>query len=114
MAKKKKDEMPLKILTQLCRDFKVSLPVAEHKFHSQRGWMFDYAWINEKVALEVEGGIWRKGGGAHSRPANIMRDIEKYNSATMLGWRIVRCTPQTLFKSETIEMVKMLLTSYLC
>lgn len=106
---KASDSINFKALEQVFRGLKLATPVAEHRFHPTRKWLFDYAWPEEKVALEVEGGIWRKGGGAHSRPANIMRDIEKYNAATVLGWRVIRCTPQTLFNNLTIEMVRQLL-----
>lgn len=30
--------------------------VREHRFHPTRRWRFDFAWPDEKVALEVEGG----------------------------------------------------------
>ncbi len=72
------------------------LPVTEHRFHPTRKWQFDYAWPDRKLALEVEGGIWRKGGGAHSHPTNIVRDCEKYSEAAILGWRILRVPPESL------------------
>lgn len=83
-------------------------PVTEYEFAPMRKWRFDYAWpVPNKVALEVDGGIWRKGGGAHSHPSNILRDIEKSNAATLLGWRVIRATPDQL--SEAVRMVEMLL-----
>ena len=58
--------------------------------------MLDFAFLRAKVALEVEGGIWLPGGGRHNRGKGMLKDMEKYNRAAALGWRIVRCTPQTL------------------
>lgn len=77
-------------------------PVVEHMFHPTRLWRFDYAWPGHKIAVEQEGGIWRQGfgksGGAHTRPMNVIRDMEKYNAAGLLGWRIFRFTPSEVKK----------------
>lgn len=80
----------------LCISNGLPAPEPEHRFHSERRWVFDYAWPDHWIAVEVEGGIWRKGGGAHSRPSNIERDIQKYNAATMAGWRVLRYAPEDL------------------
>lgn len=77
----------------------------EYQFHAERKFRFDYACPELKIAVEQEGGIWLKGGGAHSRPQNILRDMEKYNLATSMGWKILRRTPDQLFQSETIELL---------
>lgn len=31
--------------------------------------------------------------GAHNTPLAIIRDIQKYNAATELGWRVLRAIP---------------------
>lgn len=91
------------IFNALLREHTLPTPHAEYRFHPTRKWRFDYAWVNSKVALEVEGAVWT--GGRHTRGAGFLKDIEKYNNATALGWRILRCTPSTLTKSETIVML---------
>lgn len=68
------------------------IPVMEHRFHPTRMWRFDYAWPDRRVALEVEGGIFRK-KGAHNTPIAMMEDMEKYNAAAALGWRVLRVIP---------------------
>ena len=35
-----------------------------------------------------------------------MKDMEKYNAAALLGWRVLRCTPEDLLKTKTAEMIK--------
>jgi very-short-patch-repair endonuclease len=67
-------------------------PVPEYKFHPTRKWRFDFAWIEHHVALEIEGGIWTR--GAHVRGKHFLSDMEKYNEAGKLGWRVFRFTPQ--------------------
>lgn len=85
---------------------KIPLPVWQYKFDLQRKWRFDFAWPAERIAVEIEGGIWRRGGGAHSHPTNILRDIEKYNHAARLGWRIFRFTTDMVKNGEAIEFLR--------
>ena len=92
------------IFLTLCAAMGVPPPVSEHKFHPARKWRFDFAWPEVRLALEVEGGVWT--GGRHTRGAGFLKDIEKYNVAACLGWRVLRCTPGTLLHRETIEAVK--------
>jgi very-short-patch-repair endonuclease len=62
--------------------------VKEYKFHPLRKWRFDYAIIELKIAVEQEGAIWTN--GRHTRPAGFINDMEKYNTATALGWKVIR------------------------
>jgi hypothetical protein len=73
-------------------------PVTEHKFHDDRKWKFDFAWVEQLVALEVEGGIWIV--GRHNRPVGMLKDMEKYNAAAVLGWRVLRCQPKDLCTTD--------------
>jgi hypothetical protein len=90
--------------TKLLAANKLPLPVAEHRFHPARKWRFDYAWPDKLVALEVEGGAFT--GGRHTRGAGFVADMEKYNRAAVLGWKVLRVTPSALCKTGTIEMLK--------
>jgi very-short-patch-repair endonuclease len=78
-------------------------PTTEYKFHSERKWRFDFAWPEFRVALEVEGGIWI--GGRHNRGRGFKKDMEKYNSAARLGWRVLRFEPSQLCMAETVRMI---------
>lgn len=98
--------MNVVFFSALCEEHGLPPPVPEHRF-CERKWKFDFCWLAPHcVALEVEGGIWRRGGGAHSRPAAILRDIEKYNSATVMGWRVFRCTPEQIKSGEIMVILK--------
>lgn len=59
----------------------------ELRFHPDRRWRFDFAHEASKTAIEINGGVWS--GGRHVRGAGYLRDREKVNAATALGWRVV-------------------------
>jgi len=65
-------------------------PEREYRFHPTRRWRFDFAWPAEKVAVEIEGGIWTR--GRHVRGSGFEKDCEKYNMAVAEGWRVFRLT----------------------
>ena len=69
-------------------------PESEYRFHPTRKWRFDLAYPKNKIAIELEGGIWTM--GAHSRGAHFNSDSEKYNEAVILGWKVLRYTTNTL------------------
>lgn len=92
------------VFTTICKtDLNVEC-IKEFRFHPKRLWRFDYAIPDHKIALEVEGGVWTN--GRHTRSQGFLGDMEKYNTATLMGWRVLRTTPTELYKLKTIEMIK--------
>ena len=87
----------------MCQQFGLPYPKLEHRF-SDRKFQFDFSWPDKKIALEKEGGIFTR--GAHGSVTGILRDIEKYNLASSLGWRILRVTPSNLLRMDTINLIK--------
>lgn len=69
-------------------------PEQEFKFHPVRKWRIDYAFVDQKLAVEIEGGIWSK--GRHTRPSGFIGDIAKYNALTENGWRLLRYPPNEI------------------
>lgn len=82
----------------------VDPPEREYRFHPSRRWKFDFAWPQYKLAVEVEGGIWTL--GRHTRPAGFEADCEKYNHATVAGWRVLRVTRKLINSGEAIAMIR--------
>jgi very-short-patch-repair endonuclease len=70
--------------------FELRAPHKEYRFHPTRKWRFDFAWPSVMVAVEIEGGTWS--GGRHATGAGMAKDCDKYNSATAMGWRVLRFT----------------------
>jgi very-short-patch-repair endonuclease len=79
-------------------------PEAEFRFHPTRKFRLDFAWVQHKVGLEIDGGIWT--GGRHTRGAGWLKDTEKLNLLASMGWRMLRCTPQQLCTSEMLDTIK--------
>lgn len=90
--------------TLLCKSELGVECVKEYKFHPVRKWRFDYAIPSALVALEVEGGVWT--GGRHINPKGFLGDMEKYNTATLMGWSVYRTTPDDLFTGKTLKLLK--------
>lgn len=70
-----------------------------------RKFEFDFVWRKQRVALELEGGVWRRGGGAHSHPSNILRDLEKSNLAALEGYRLLRFTTDQHRRGEIVPFL---------
>jgi very-short-patch-repair endonuclease len=82
----------------------LKIPEREFKFHDTRKWRFDFAFVESKVAVEVEGGIWS--AGRHTRGAGFEGDCEKYNEAALAGWRVIRVSPKMVMDLRAIEFIK--------
>ena len=68
----------------------------EYKFHPTRRWKLDWCIMEYKIAIEKEGAVWT--GGRHTSPQGFVKDMEKYNTATSMGYSILRFTPNELKK----------------
>jgi very-short-patch-repair endonuclease len=84
------------VFEAMLRANRLPAPCYGFRFNAERKWRFDMAFPQHRVALEVDGGIWRKDRGAHGRPQNILRDMEKINAAQLAGWKVLRYTPEQL------------------
>ena len=82
-------------------------PTREHRFHPQRRWRFDLAWIDKKIAVEVEGGVYIN--GRHSRGAGYENDLDKLNAAQRLGWKVYRYTGKKIKSGEAAQEILMAL-----
>lgn len=80
------------------------MPVKEFKFHPDRNWRFDFAWPEKKLAVELEGGIWNK--GRHMRPEGFIEDCNKYNAASLLGWKVLRFTERHIKSMQAIKQTR--------
>lgn len=96
------------IFQTILKQNKLPIPEKEYKFYPTRRWRFDYAFVENKIAIEQEGGVWT--GGRHTRGTGFIKDMEKYNCATILGWKVLRYTPDQML-TNAIEDIKQLMHS---
>ena len=84
---KRIEARPLKEMKLILQLMKIDF-VSEYKFHETRQWRFDIAIPLLKIAIEYEGIMSRK--SRHTTIIGYTKDCEKYNAATIAGWRVLR------------------------
>lgn len=89
---------------RLCSLMHLPVPVAEHRFSPPRRWRFDWAWPDQKVALEVQGGLFVQ--GRHARGAALLKEHEKLNEAAAQGWRVLYVVPGQLDSTATLDCLR--------
>lgn len=63
----------------------------EFRFCPERKFRSDFAIPAHKILIEYEGGIFTPNSG-HNSHSGIQRDIDKYQLAQKLGYRVIRLT----------------------
>jgi very-short-patch-repair endonuclease len=64
--------------------------VCEYRFDEKRKFKFDIALPELKIAIEYEGIVSAK--SRHTSKTGYSKDCEKYNLATVQGWKVLRYT----------------------
>ena len=82
----------------------IATPVSEYHFWPGRRYRFDFAWVDQMVACEVEGGTWS--GGRHTRGAGFESDCVKYSNAAIMGWCVVRVTGNMVNDGRAIHLIR--------
>lgn len=75
----------------LALQLKASGLVFEREYFAIKGrrFRFDFAIPSADLLIEVQGGTYAKGKMGHATGSGMARDMEKYNLATLDGWRII-------------------------
>lgn len=79
----------------------------EYKFHQTRKWRADFLITGTKILIEVEGGIWS--GGRHTRGKGYIGDMEKYNSAAMMGFTVLRFSTEQVKSGMALKQIELLI-----
>ncbi len=73
----------------------------QFKFHETRKWMFDFAFVDLKLAIEIDGGIWNEKGG-HTTGVGYESDRKKDEAA------LLACTPSMVKAGDAIRTTEIL------
>ena len=77
----------------------------EYQFDAVRKWRLDRIHLPSRVAIEVDGGVWKKGGGRHNRGAGFIADVTKINAALAAGFIVFRVTTAHLDDGVTLPLI---------
>jgi very-short-patch-repair endonuclease len=79
--------------------------VCEHVFHPERKWRFDFAFLDIKLAIEVDGGTtWGK--SRHSYGTGFDNDCIKRNTAQAMGWKVFNFSAGLIKSGQAIMFVE--------
>lgn len=81
--------------------------VREFKFSKTRKWRADFCWIKQMIIVEIEGCVFQC--GRHVRGKGFTADCEKYNEATILGYRVLRVTTEHVQNGKALDWVERLI-----
>lgn len=73
-------------------------PVVEGRQHR-----FDRAWPNQRVAVEVQGGVWSDDG--HGRKSMVASDCMKLSLAAAVGWRVLPLTREMIEDGTAVNLI---------
>lgn len=85
-------------------------PVAEHRFHGTRNWRFDWAYLDQKIAIEYQGGNYT-GRGGHNSVKGLRNDYAKFTEASLLGWTLILIDSETVASGKAAEWVERALST---
>jgi len=114
MAVSKKKNIEAILAFQL-RAFKIDFKT-QFRFHPERQWRFDFCFPTHMLAVEVQGlsapRYSKKGKlqlGGHQSIDGIKKDLEKYDEAMRLGWKVYCCEQGMVESGRALKTIEVLL-----
>lgn len=77
----------------------------DYRYVPGRKYEADMAFLEQRLLVEVQGGIWRRGGGAHSGGKAIERDIEKHQLAVIYRWHMLPVTTDQVTDGTALTII---------
>ena len=78
--------------------------VREYPAIKGRKFRFDFAWLEHKLLVEVNGGTYTQ--GAHSTGRGIARDYEKIWLAQKCGWHVYPCDGNAVKSGKAVKEIQ--------
>lgn len=79
-------------------------PIREYQAIKGRKFRFDFAWLEHRLLVEVNGGTYTK--GAHSTGQGIARDYEKIRLGQDCGWKVYPFDGKAIKSGEAVEIIR--------
>jgi len=79
-------------------------PKQEYRFYEDRRWRADFAFPDQRVLIEYEGGVYSK--GRHTRGTGFEGDCEKYNQANLMGYHVFRFTAKHVKSGGALRIIE--------
>lgn len=70
--------------------------IKEYQFYPSRRYRWDFAAIESKVAIDIQGGIWSKSRMGDNSGSGINKDCEKFCLAASTGWLVFPLTDKMI------------------
>jgi very-short-patch-repair endonuclease len=114
------------LFAEQLKQHRLPMHLREHRFAQAaigREWRFDFCFPDFKLAVEIEGlavmSLMMPSGkkrmictGRHSTPGGFEDDCEKYATAVMMGWRLVRFMTKQVKSEFALGMTRNILYSF--
>ena len=81
-------------------------PEREYRFHPTRRWRADFAFVSQRILVEVEGGTKAVGRSRHTSAAGYENDCEKYSEAALMGFVVLRVTTDMVHDGRAIDLIR--------
>lgn len=94
------------LFAQHCAFYNIHL-LREYRFNPDRKWRVDFCLPDRKIAIEIEGGTWS--GGRHGTGSGMEKDMEKYNSLALAGYRLLRFSTGMVKSGVAIDTLRAML-----
>lgn len=99
------------LFAQHVKDAGLPEPEFQYSIYPDEG-DFDFVWVLERIAVEIDGGIWMaskgegKRSGGHAHPSKIVKANAKRNRARADDWIVFQFDTNAVNDGSGIELLK--------
>ena len=80
--------------------------VRQYRWCQGRAFRADFAFVPERLLVEVQGGIHIRGARSHTGIKGYEYDRSRQNEAVVLGWRVLEFTPRQIKCGLAVDTIK--------
>jgi very-short-patch-repair endonuclease len=95
-----------KLFAQIADSGTIPVPERQYKALEKRRFKWDFAWIEQKLLVEIQGGTWVKAQFGHTSGVGYRRDCFKNDLATAVGWNVMQFTTDMVDYKEALQLLQ--------